>query len=272
MKGICMNPTYTDRIRSLALYLLLPFALAKLLWSVAFLFLEKGDIVIEKPISYGYHYAATPAYLILPEAKPASIQQIKASERITDIKLKGTYIEGEKGFVVIEESSGVVFVNKGENYKGYRLKEVYEDRAIFEKGGKNYEVLLKEEMRPSSQTGGGATSSAVSGGASAGSVRVARDELNDYIRHPNKIWKNIRIQEIRKHGRIEGFRVNYVKKNSVFDRFGLKSGDIITAIDGNEIHSLGEVMRYYNDAANLEALTLTVKRGNEIVDIDFTVD
>ncbi len=267
-----MNPSYTDRIRSLALYLLLPFAVAKLLWSVVFLFLEKGDIVIEKPISYGYHYTATPAQVILPFSERPKPEQIEASERITDIKLKGTYIEGEQGFVVIEESGGAVFVSKGEHYRGYRLKEVYEDRAIFEKGGKNYEVLLKEEIRPARESGGDISGPTSTAGADGGSVSVSRDELNDYIRHPNKIWKNIRIQEIRKHGRIAGFRVNYVKRNSVFDRFGLKSGDIITAIDGNEIHSLGEVMKYYNDAANLEALTLTVKRGDEVVDIDFTVN
>ncbi len=173
---------------------------------------------------------------------------------------------------MIDEGGKAIFVNKGERYRGYRLKALYDDRVIFEKGGRNFEVILKE----SKATNAFKNSYTYSGTAPSvnvgGSVEVSREELNDYVKHPNKIWRNIRIQEIRRHGQIEGFRVNYVRKHSVFDRFGLKSGDIITAIDGNEIHSLGEVMRYYNEATSLEALTLTVKRGNELIDIDFNVN
>jgi len=120
-----------------------------------------------------------------------------------------------------------------------------------------------------------AASSSYSGGTSAESfepVAITHDEVEDYIKNPNKIWRNIRIQELRKNGQIDGFRVNYVKKGSFFDKAGLKSGDVIKAIDGNEIKSLSDVMKYYNDINNLDGLSLTVLRGGNEVELEFNIN
>jgi len=282
MRGMFMNQSSAKMLRVFIIYVLLPFAIVKIAYAVVtFLFLQKDDVVKPKRESLSYHYSMDLGYKVLSTlTKKPVVQQIEATNRIKDIKLKGTYLDGDQSFIVVEDQLGTTFLYKGDRYVGYVLKEIYDGRAIFEKNGKNYDLVIEEDNgknHPSGRTGnfvsGGNTATA--GGKSGESfepVTVTRDEIDSYIKNPNKIWRNIRIQEIRRNGQIDGFRVNYVKKGSFFDQSGLKSGDIIKAIDGSEIRSLSDVMRYYNDIKNLDGLSLTVLRGGNEVELEFNIN
>lgn len=273
-----MNQRSSNIPKAIILYVLLPFAVVKLLYSVAdYLYLPKDDVVMPKTENLGYHFSLDIGRKFLPaKTSVEPVQQIEATNRIKDITLKGTYLEDVNSFIVIEDHLGTTFLYKGDRYMGYVLKEIYENRAVFEKNGKHYDVVINEKgsAKP-------ALSSSVSGKYSGGGashedsfepVSITHDDIQSYIKNPNKIWRNIRIQEIRKHGQIEGFRVNYVKKGSFFDQAGLKSGDVIKAIDGSEIRSLADVMKYYNNIDNLDGLSLTVQRGGEDIDLEFNIN
>ncbi len=274
-----MNQTSGNLLRTLILCVLLPFAVIKLLYSiVGYLYLAKDDVLPPVTSTLSYHYSLDLAPKILPfKTTAAPVKQIEASNRIKDITLKGTYLEGVNSFIVIEDQLGTTFLYKGDRYMGYVLKEIYDNRAVFEKNGKHYDLVI-EEKSDSSKKSGSSTSgtSSYSGGntneESFAPVAVTRDEVQSYIQNPNKIWRNIRIQEMRKNGQIDGFRVNYVKKGSFFDQAGLKSGDVIKAIDGSEIRTLSDVMRYYNNINNLDGLTLTVLRGGQEIDLEFNIN
>jgi general secretion pathway protein C len=274
-----MNRNSTNIPKAIILYLLLPFAVVKLLYSIVdYLYLPKDDVVVSKTENLGYHFSLDIGRKFLPtKTRVEPVQQIEATNRIKDITLKGTYLEDVNSFIVIEDHLGTTFLYKGDRYMGYVLKEIYDSRAVFEKNGKHYDVVINEKgaanSSPSPASGGG---QAGGGGGLAKEdfepVSITHDEVQSYIKNPNKIWRNIRIQEIRRHGQIEGFRVNYVKKGSFFDQAGLKSGDVIKAIDGSEIRSLADVMKYYNNIDNLDGLSLTVERGGTDIDLEFNIN
>lgn len=269
----------SSMLKKVVLYLLLPFALVKLFYSVvSFLYLSKDDVIVPKFEPLSYHYSLDLGHQILPTTTAvAPVKQIEAADRIKDIKLKGTYLEDVNSFIVIEDHLGTTFLYKGDRYMGYTLKEIYDNRAVFEKNGKHYDLVIEEgESGKNGQAGVSAAAGEGAGSAPAAEsfepVTVTHDEIESYIKNPNKIWRNVRIQEIRKNGRIDGFRVNYVKKGSFFEQAGLRSGDVIKAIDGSELHSLSDVMKYYNNIDNLDGLTLTVRRGGEDVDLEFNIN
>ncbi len=277
-----MNQRSDSLIRMFTLYLLLPFAIVKLLYTiVGYLYLAKEDVLPPVTSTLSYHYSLDLASKILPfKTAAAPVKQIEVSDRIKDITLKGTYLEDVNSFIVIEDQLGTTFLYKGDRYMGYTLKEIYDNRAVFEKNGKHYDLVIDEGSGSAKGGAGhsGAASASYSGGSananeeSFAPVSVTHEEVQSYIKNPNKIWRNIRIQEIRKNGKIDGFRVNYVKKGSFFDQAGLKSGDVIKAIDGSEIRTLSDVMRYYNNINNLDGLTLTVLRGGQEIDLEFNIN
>jgi len=273
-----MSQAFSKKVRFFVYYIALPLAIAKLLWSVALFFIPKVQLgSSENSNPYNYHYSISLANKIIgnkidiPTDKPS----VDDGEKLDNIRLKGTYLGGDASFIIIEDGIESKFIYIGEKFRGYDLVKVGERKVVFEKNGKNYYVLLDddEEKASSSNQNDIAHNEPVHESREGdGPVSITRDEMNSYIKNPDKIWKNVRIQEIRKNGILNGFRVNYVKRGSFFDKAGLKSGDVIKAIDGQEIRSLGDVMKYYTNANALDSLTLTVDRDGNEIDLDFSVN
>jgi len=272
-----MSQNFSKRLRFFIAYVALPLALAKLIWSGALFFLSKESVAKQKKSnSYSYHYSLNLANKFIGDKidLPPVIPDVDDGQRLDDIRLKGTYLGGDASFIIIEDGGESKFVYIGEKFRGYDLVKVGERKVVFEKEGKNYYVLLDDEESKSNYEDHNSLDLGQSGSSREGEgpVTITRDDMNSYIKNPDKIWRNIRIQEIRDGGVLQGFRVNYVKRGSFFDRAGLKSGDVIKAIDGEEIRSLGDVMKYYTNAKTLDSLTLTVDRGGNEVELDFSVN
>ena len=273
-----MSQNFSKKLRFFALFIVLPLVLAKLIWSLSLFVLDKGSVKSQKAENYSYHYTLNMASKIIGakgEVKESVVVKDDDGEQIKNMKLKGTYLGGDASFMVIEEAGKSSFVYIGDEYKGYELVKVSEKKVGLRKNEKNYYILLWDEdnKAPSDNNrpmprGDMPPDDVPSGMPSS----ISRQELNTYIKDPNKIWKNIRIQEQRENGQISGFRVNYVKKSSFFDGAGLKSGDIIKGIDGNEITSLADVMKYYTNIDSLDSLSLTIDRAGEELELDFNVN
>jgi len=275
-----MNQKSTNYLYLFSLYILLPVAVVKLLWSVGLFFLDKDALSAPKEGEFSYYYNINLAKNIIGDRKViAKTEPVETHSRIDDIKLKGTYAAEDESFIVIEDQLGTTFLYKNEKYVGYRLIEVYDERAVLEKNGIKYDIVLEDEdngATPSTNRGSSHSEPTVTEPEEqfvpGEPVRLTRNELNSYVKNPNKIWKNIRIQELRRDGTLNGFRVNYVKKGSFFDKAGLKSGDVIKSIDGKEIKTLSDVMKYYSNVNSLDGLTLGISRGDDEIDLEFNVN
>ncbi len=273
-----MSQSFKKRFRLITLYILLPLVVAKLLWSIALFFLSKdASLNLKNKQSYSYHYSLNIADKFITSHTPLKeMPKEDDGEKLNGIRLKGTYLGGDASFIIIEDGGESKFIYIGEKFRGYRLDRVGERKVVFTKNGKNYYVLLDSESKnrisKSSNLSSPHKSDEQNSNEDSTSASISRDEMKSYIKNPDKIWNNIRIQEIRKNGQLGGFRVNYVKHGSFFDKAGLRSGDVIKAIDGEEIRSLGDVMKYYTNADSLDSLSLTVERGGREIDLDFSVN
>ncbi len=271
-----MSQNFRAKLRFFLLFILLPLVVAKLLWSLALFVLDKGTLANKTGENYTYHYTLNLASKIIgggvevPKDEPVIASD--DGEQLKNMKLKGTYLGGDASFMIIEDGGKSNFVYIGERYKGYELVRVSEKKVGLEKNGKNYYILLRDEENKPARSSSMPSVMPEAEHIPGAPVMISKNELHSYIKDPNKIWKNIRIQEQRVNGQISGFRVNYVKKSSFFDKAGLQSGDIIKGIDGNEIRSLADVMKYYTNVDSLDSLTLTVDRGGEELELDFNVN
>lgn len=271
-----MSQNFSRKLRFFALYFVLPLVVAKLLWSLSLFFLDKGSVESQKGENYSYRYAINIASKMIGNVNSAIKEEPVVvsddGEQIKNMKLKGTYLGGDASFMIIEDSGKSNFIYIGENYKGYELVRVGEKKVGLEKNGKSYYILLRDEENRENPSPSRQSEMPADETTSGMPATITKNELSSYVKDPNKIWKNIRIQEQRVNGQISGFRVNYVKKSSFFDTAGLKSGDVIKGIDGNEITSLADVMKYYSNIDSLESLTLTVERAGEEFELDFNVN
>ncbi len=277
-----MNIIFSKKLLSFFTSVLIPLLIVKLLWSISLFFFDKRSVEFIKEKDYHYVYNADIAKNILSASYKPKPKKVEGPVlKLTSLTLKATFVNGKNSFIVIEDGKDTIFLNQGEKYKEYTLIEVYKDRAVFEKDSKRFEIVIKENLPKSileeepeemeEELPDFIPSSSKPLGNSV-EKKVSRNIIERYIKNPKMIWKNISINEIRKNGVLRGFRVGKVKKGSYFERLGLRSGDIIKAIDGRPLRSIAQVMEYYKNISKINALTLTVERAGEEIDLFFDIN
>ena len=103
---------------------------------------------------------------------------------------------------------------------------------------------------------------------------ISRDYLNSYTSNIDKVWKDITIDEIKNGNKSEGFKINKITKNSVFEKFGLKDGDTIKSINNNNntLSSYADAMKIYNNVKDATYFNIEVLRKNEVVELNYEIN
>lgn len=226
--------------------------------------------------------------------KQKEVVKPKIKEKIYSLKkwkLVATYLGDEDGFAMIKDGVKVKIVYLDYSYKGYELIELKDDEAIFKSRGKLYNIKLNAtkfkktnskksekdfvdrlEENEKIEEDIRVTSSINPETNEISSAKIKRQDINFYMKNVGQIWKNIKIKDYRVDRRLRGFKVTYVKKDSAFDSLGLKSGDIIVAINGEEIKSYSQVQKFYKNIGKIKQLNLTISRNGEEREIDYDIN
>jgi type II secretion system protein C len=186
--------------------------------------------------------------------------------RLDTLNLKGIYLDRAIAFILVQNGKEDILIFKGDRFQGYTLVDIFPDKAVFEKNGRLYEVVFSEPEGGAISING--TESVVDNG---GFVSVRRKELSYYAKNFDAIWQNIKIQEIMKNNRLTGFKVGWIKKDSVFAKLGLQEGDIITGINGKPVSSVSEVFKIYQNLGKIDNLTIEIKRNNQERQLDYAI-
>ena len=196
-----------------------------------------------------------------PVVKKAPVYQLR------NLTLQGLYDDPKAPFIAVKDANKITLVGLGENFKGYKLTDVKADRAIFTKSGKNYELLFKEKALKAGTISVAEPEIIQDDSA----VFIKRKEIKHYAKNFDAIWKNIKIKEIIKDKRLKGFRVTWVKKDSLFAKLGLIKDDIITGVNGKKLKSVSQVFKLYNNMDKMDSLRLKILRNNEEKELEYEI-
>jgi type II secretion system protein C len=175
----------------------------------------------------------------------------------------------------------------GDELEGYKLKKLQSTVAIFEKNGKEYTLDLYKprkkksavqaapkftqpapaKVAPKPQSKAAALTPTKDGETTV----IPKDLFDRYRRNVRQIQKNINAVPNMVNGQIEGFKVNFIKKGSDFAKLGIQRGDIITAINGEPLTNLKVPIEFFNNLDTMRAATFTIRRGNELKELEYEV-
>jgi len=102
-------------------------------------------------------------------------------------------------------------------------------------------------------------------------ISVSKYDLRYYTSNMSRIWKNINIQDVKVNGKIDGFKIISINKNSVFGKLGLKKGDIIKAINNQKLKSYSDAFKVYKKINKLDDLQITILRNNIERDLEYEI-
>jgi len=278
-----MKNFLNNKIFSTFLYLLTIIVIAKVIWLVvSLMFLPtEGKEHIEVTRTKNLYYRTKLANKIKEIQKPKKVvKKAPTIGTMRGIKLLALYNSKEVLVVTVEKNKKTKVLSKGEDIDGFKLTSAGSDYAIFKKGGKEFKLVLDKgkpittssitPIKPKkTKTKEKPKSEIVEN--EDGEKIVSRGLLSSYTKDIDKVWKDIGIGEHRTNGVLDGFKVNFVKKGSDFEKLGLKRGDILKAVNGQELNSYNAAFSFYKEMNSIENLTLSIKRNNQDMELEYEI-
>ena len=255
----------------------------KLLWFIVQItWLSPIDIdQVEDQSSKALYYRVklTPNQAPAPEKVVQSTTK-KISGSIKEIKLLAIYNASDITVITVMYRNKTKVLASGEAINGFVLEGAGNNFAMFSKEDKNYKVMLiknsklgsnKSTITPApsipqkSQVLGEVTNE--------GSVKIIdRSLLDHYAENMDEIYKNIGITEIKDGKGLQGFKINFVKKDSPFSKLGIRRDDVIKSINGQEIKSYNAAFGVYKNIKDVENLNLVIMRGKEEMELEYEIN
>jgi general secretion pathway protein C len=244
-----------------------------------------------KRLYYHYNLASKkekPKAIVKKVNKPKPKPKPKEPEKITKFSLKGLYNSKEKKIIIVEYKNKSYALSINDELEGYKFTKLFAKYAIFQKDGKEYKLDLykpkkgaRDNMTRPTPTNNRPPEVAKEqkpqdDGLTPikeddGTVVIPKSLFNKYQGDYRAIRRNINAVPNMENGKLNGFKISFVRKGSDFSKLGIKRGDIIMAINGEPLDNFKVPLEFFNNASSLSAATFTIKRGNEIKELEYEV-
>lgn len=213
------------------------------------------------------------------ETKVVSKPVKQEYQLLSNIILKAIYATAnQRGWIIVAErnSKKTHILEIGEKFKEYKLIKVYENYVIFKMNSKEYKLSMKKEennvkyevLKKETKKSPWSEKIVVDGD----NVKVSRKLMNEYVSNLDKVWKNIAIKEIKENGRINGFKVLRMNKNSVFGKLGLQKDDILKSINNIKLKSYNDAFKIYNKINKIDFLNIKILRNGNEMELNYELD
>lgn len=156
---------------------------------------------------------------------------------------------------------------------GVTLAEVHADFVVVSRAGVRERIELDryDSRAPKQATGPGTAPvtqfrlNVASTGSNA--YALSRQELNSVLQDPRQMAFTGRIGV----AATGGVRVEDAPSGSLLDKLGIKTGDILTGLNGQPVNSPGDLARLYQQFGTLTSIRAEVLRGGTPVMLSYTI-
>jgi len=273
------------------LTILIVMLLVKILWLIVEInWLSSEGLDHEEKAggkSLYYRVKLTPNDALVP--KKAEKKVVKIAGSIKDIRLIAVYNASDSTVITVEYKRKTKILGRGDEINGFTLIGGGSTYATFTKAGKTYRVDLTKAKKSASSKGSITPSKTHSSGRPARSQNQAapvkgeivdagdhkivdKSLLDHYASNMDDIYKNIGITEFKENGKLKGFKITFVKRGSPFSKLGLKRGDVIKSINGEEIDSYSAAFNTYKNIKDVDNLSLVILRGKKEMELEYEIN
>jgi len=196
---------------------------------------------------------------------PADPNSVAATQM--SLVLVGTIANSdpELGYAIIGENpaNAKVYAVGKTITGGTRLKSVYPDRVILDRGGRLEALLLPKQYK-----GGGLTPAAGLPGPPPAGGGMS-DQLRQAVaQNPAVITEILRPQPVFANGQQRGYRVYPGRNRQQFMKLGLLPGDLVTAINGTPLDDPNRGVEILQSMNSATSVTVTVERNGQTQQIN----
>ena len=233
-----------------------------------------NSVPLERDHFYYKYRIARAMGIEATKVAPKKAQNQVASGPLNEMHFNGTlkaiYATAINPFIAVESAGKVKLLSINDTLEGYTLKEIHPEYATFIKGGAKFALRFKANKNGAKMSYSKAEDEEIPDIDAP--VYVKRKEIHYYAKNLKQIWKNIKIKElVSKDRKLQGFKVTWIKKGSIFDKIGLKKDDVILGVNNKQFKSISQVFKIYNNIQKMDNLKLTIRRGSEQMELEYEI-
>lgn len=208
----------------------------------------------------------------VPPADLAAQDPENAPQSSANLILAGTIAtqDPKRGVAIISDAGGPSKVYAvGERISGAILHSVYLDHVILDRAGALETLLLPRQLPPSSR----AAAVPRRQGADPRTVAVVDNIRRLVTQDPSILDQVMRTVPSYDNaaGKLRGFRAYPGRNRAIFNKLGLKAGDLVTAINGTPLDDPQRSQDVFNTIQSSDHVTVTVERGGQKQDITLNI-
>jgi general secretion pathway protein C len=219
------------------------------------------------------HLFGKAAPKVVPTAAP--IEEIPESS--LNMILTGVVAAGDDSLALIRvnDEPETPFAIGDELTRGVTLQAVYADRAIIERRGVTEALLLEDaaaSLLGTPVVGAPSTPTRAAGGVQAqgnNTFTIDRASLNEQLRDQDLFRQALMVPNAG-----GGFLVRQIQPGSLYEKLGLKVGDVIRGVNGRSVNTVDQVLEVYQQLGGVDELTgvqLEVMRAGQIQQLQYTI-
>jgi general secretion pathway protein C len=100
---------------------------------------------------------------------------------------------------------------------------------------------------------------------------VDESEVENALGNINKLLTQIRVVPNFQDGRADGFKVFAIKPDSIFANVGLKNGDVIRKVNGNDITSPEKAFQLFQELRNEKDFAVEISRRGQTQSLSYEI-
>lgn len=210
--------------------------------------------------------------------KTEKVDVASLEETKLNLKLWGTVTGATNAdYAVIEDvkSRNQDLYRAGDTIQTAVVKEIFREKVVLTVDGKD-EVLQMQDLKTGTATRRSRSAAAAPSAPSGKPIRAQRISLRrSYIDQAMtdvaSLMTQVTIQPHMENGVPSGLSLSSIKPNSIFRRMGLRNGDVITGVDGNEISTVDDALRLVDNLRSSSSLSVQLKRRGREKNIEYRI-
>jgi len=100
---------------------------------------------------------------------------------------------------------------------------------------------------------------------------VHRSSVDRNLQNMGQLFTQMRAIPDVEDGKTDGFRLSEVVPGSLFSQMGLRDGDVVTSVGGQELNDPTQAIALLNSLRNASSLNITVMRNGRPVDLSYQI-
>ncbi len=184
-----------------------------------------------------------------------------------DLELLGTIVaEGSTSYAIIrnKHTHDQILYSTGDRVNDAVVERIFREKVVLAVNGEN-EILHIQKGRQVLPDASGEPTREQGAQHKDGKdhIAVKKAHVEEIINNIDVLQKQICVQPVYSNKKMNGYKVTGITAGSIFEKIGLKNGDIVMGVNSKKITSIEDVAMIYEEFQSLEDLSdidLEIKR------------